>query len=591
MKRAAPIPNTGPAGARLCRVVGALAEVTGLGDARLNELVRIGRARLLGEVLRLQGDKATVQVFEDTNGLALGEPVQRTGKPLQAELGPGLLGSVLDGIGRPLGRLAEAGGDFLAAGISVPTLDREARFDFRPLVEAGVEVEPGDVVGEVAEKALTHRITVPPGRRGRVQRLWKDPLRVDEPALELDDGGDPLTLMQHWPVRRARPVRERLPFEQPLVTGQRIFDFLFPVAEGGAVTVPGGFGTGKTVIEQTLAKHAQADVVVYVGCGERGNEMAEVLHDFGRLVDPRSGQPMLDRTVLVVNTSNMPVAAREASVYLGLTIAEYYRDMGLRVAVMADSLSRWAEAMREIGSRLQQMPGEEGYPTTLASRAASLHERAGPALCLGKPERRGAVTLISAVSPPGGDFAEPVTQACMRVAGALWALDADLAHQRQFPAVDWATSWSLYLPVTDSWFAHHVEPGWPALRAALLALLQRDAELRDIAAVVGAEAMEDADRLTLAGAAAARELVLGQSAYDAADAFCPPAKTFALARATLALVERARSALVGGAAFDEIDLGTARRAIAALRDRPADAWPEGLTAVERALAAVRRSTP
>jgi V/A-type H+-transporting ATPase subunit A len=409
--------------------------------------------------------------------------------------------------------------------------------------------------------------------------------RVDEAFAEFDDG-TALTLLQRWPVRRPRPAAARLPCDRPFITGQRIFDLLFPVAEGGVVAVPGGFGTGKTVIEQSLAKHADADVVVYVGCGERGNEMAEVLADFARLVDPRRGTPALDRTVLIVNTSNMPVAAREASIYLGLTIAEYYRDMGWRVAVMADSLSRWAEALREIGSRLQQMPGEEGYPTYLASRAASLHERAGRVRCTGQPEREGAVTLIGAVSPPGGDFSEPVTQACMRVAGALWALDPELAHQRQFPAVDWHASYSLYAAAVQGWLTRATDARWPVLRAQMLALLQRDAELREVAAIVGPEALEDADRVTLVGAAWVRELVLGQSAFDLEDAFCAPAKTLALAAAALELEGRARRALAGGAAYTEIDLMPAQRAIAAMRSAPAAEQAQRAAEVARALDAI-----
>jgi V/A-type H+-transporting ATPase subunit A len=576
--------------ARITRVVGALAEASGMRDARLNELVRVGAAGLQGEVLRVAGDMATVQVFEDTGGLTLGEPVRRTGGPLHVELGPGLLGSVLDGIGRPLTRLAVASGDFMAAGIEAQTLDRSCRHEFRPSVDAGLEVGPGDVLGQVEERGLAHLILVPPGRRGRLRAIRAGAWLVDEAFAEFDDG-TPLTLLQRWPVRRPRPAAARLPFDRPFITGQRIFDFLFPVAEGGAVAMPGGFGTGKTVIEQSLAKYADADVVVYVGCGERGNEMAEVLADFAKLVDPVRGTPALDRTVLVVNTSNMPVAAREASIYLGLTIAEYYRDMGYRVAVMADSLSRWAEALREIGSRLQQMPGEEGYPTYLASRAASLHERAGRVRCAGQPQRCGAVTLIGAVSPPGGDFSEPVTQACIRVAGALWALDADLAHQRQFPAVDWHASYSLYVEAIQGWFARGTDARWPELRAEMLALLQRDAELREVAAIVGPEALEDADRVTLAGAAAVRELVLGQSAFDAEDAFCAPAKTFALAQATLDLVARARTALDRGAAYAELDLMPAQRAIAALRSAPLAEQPLRAADVARALDNVAAAMP
>jgi len=559
-------------------------------DARLNELVRVGTAGLQGEVLRVSGDQAIIQVFEDTDGLALGEPVRRTGGPLFAELGPGLLGTVFDGIGRPLARLADATGDFMGAGVELPTLDRSRHHEFRPSVGAGTEVGPGDALGHVDERGLLHQVLMPPGRRGRLRAIHAGARRVDEAIAELDDGST-LTLLQRWPVRRPRPTAARLPYSRPFVTGQRIFDFLFPVAEGGVVAMPGGFGTGKTVIEQSLAKYADADVVVYVGCGERGNEMADVLADFARLVDPRRGTPALDRTVLVVNTSNMPVAAREASIYFGLTIAEYYRDMGYRVAVMADSLSRWAEALREIGSRLQQMPGEEGYPTYLASRVASLHERAGRVRCAGQPGRDGAVTLIGAVSPPGGDFSEPVTQACMRVAGALWALDAELAHQRQFPAVDWHASYSLYAGAVEGWFAQATDALWPSLRAQMLRLLQRDAELREVAAIIGPEAMEDADRVTLGGAAAVRELVLGQSAFDAEDAFSSPAKTFALAQATLALVERAGTALSGGRSYSELDLMPAQAAIAALRSAPATEQPGCVAEIVRALDAIVATMP
>jgi V/A-type H+-transporting ATPase subunit A len=396
---------------------------------------------------------------------------------------------------------------------------------------------------------------------------------VTDPLIWLDRGA-PLTLAQRWPVRRPRPVRARLEPTEPFLTGQRIFDFLFPVAEGGTVAVPGGFGTGKTVIEQALAKFGDADIVVYIGCGERGNEMAEVLHEFSALVDPRTGRPVMDRTVLVVNTSNMPVAAREASIYVGLTIAEYFRDMGYRVAVMADSLSRWAEALREVGSRLQEMPGEEGYPTSLASRAAKLHERAGRVTCLGHPARTGSITLISAVSPPGGDFSEPVTQACLRVTSALWALDPALAHQRQFPAVDWQTSYSLDAATMAAYFDRTVDRRWSATRARALDLLQRDAELRDVASVVGPDALEDKDRLLLAAAAALREFVLGQSAFDPNDAFSPPPKTFALADAVLRFFDAAHAALASGTAFADVPMADVRRALAELRDAPA-AGPGG----------------
>jgi len=557
---------------RITRVVGSLARAAGMRDALLNELVGVGDANLLAEVLRVSGDDATLQVFEETSGLALGQPVRRLGLPLAVDLGPGLLGSVIDGIGRPLATLAARSGDFIEPGASAPTLDPARRYEFRPVLAAGIAVREGDVLGTVEERVgFEHRILVPPGTSGVLRSVHAGAVSVLDPVGELEDG-TVLRLMQRWPVRRPRPVAARVAASQPFLTGQRVFDFLFPVAEGGTVAVPGGFGTGKTVIEQSLAKFAQADVVVYVGCGERGNEMAEVLHEFAGLRDPRSGRPVLDRTVLVVNTSNMPIAAREASIYLGLTVAEYFRDMGYRTALMADSLSRWAEALREIGSRLQEMPGEEGYPTYLASRTAKLHERAGRVRCLGSPERHGSVTLISAVSPPSGDFSEPVTQACLRVAGALWALDPELAHQRQFPAVDTGTSYSLYAEAMERWFAAEIDERWGRTRAEVLALLQRDGELRDVASVVGPESLEDGDRLLLAAASLVRELVLGQSAFDPNDAYSPPDKTHRLARAALDVLARGREALAAGATFAELELGPARRALAALRDAsPAEA--------------------
>ncbi len=552
----------------LTRVVGALAEAAGLHGVSLNELVRVGHRQLLGEVLRVSGDQATLQVFEETTGVRVGEPVVREGLPLAIELGPGLLGSVIDGIGRPLARLAEMGGTFIQPGATVPTLDRAARWVFTPSCAVGDAVEPGDVIGTVVDRGgLLTSVMVPPGRRGVVRAARAGEVAVDAPVVELMDG-DPITLIQKWPVRRPRPLASRVEATRPFLTGQRIFDLLFPVVEGGTVAVPGGFGTGKTVIEQALAKYGDADVIVYIGCGERGNEMAEVLHDFSTLRDPRTGSPVMDRTVLVVNTSNMPVAARESSVYVGLTIAEYFRDMGYRVAVMADSLSRWAEALREVGSRLQEMPGEEGYPTTLASRTAKLLERAGCVRCLGRPERSGSVTVISAVSPPGGDFSEPVTQACLRVTGALWALDPALAHQRQFPAVDWEQSYSLHAEAMARHFNQEVDARWASTRARILDLLQRDAELREVAGIVGPEALEDKDRLLLASAAAVREFVLGQSAFDANDAFSPPAKTFALADAALAAFDRGAGALEEGRAFADLPIDAERRALAGLRDRP-----------------------
>jgi V/A-type H+-transporting ATPase subunit A len=575
---------------RIVRVGGALVEARPMAAAALYELARVGHRALLGEVIRVDRDTATVQVYEEATGLEVGEPVALSGDTLTAQLGPGLLGSVLDGVGRPLGRLATDGRDFVEPGAAAPMLDPERRWDFTPLARVGERVAGGDVLGTVEERpGLIHRVLVPPALAGALVDIRGGAFTVAEPLGRLD-GGASLTLAQRWPVRQPRPVARRLPAVRPFLTGQRVFDFLFPVAEGGSVAVPGGFGTGKTVIEQSLARYGDADVVVFVGCGERGNEMAEVLAEFPQLADPRTGRSIMDRTVLVANTSNMPVAAREASVYLGVTIAEYYRDMGYRVALMADSLSRWAEALREIAARLQEMPGEEGYPTTLGNRLAKFYERAGRVEPLGRPDRNGALTVISAVSPPGGDFSEPVTQASLRVAGALWALDATLAHQRQFPAVDWETSYSLYAAATAPWFAEQAGADWPELRREALALLQRERELREIAGLVGPEALQDADRLLLEAARLLRETVLAQSAYAPHDAFSPVEKTYRLAALARAYYRAGRRALEAGTPFERLDPAPVRRALAALRDGPGATLAAGVAGVEAAIAAVGGGT-
>lgn len=573
---------------RVVRASGALVEVSPASGASLFELVRVGEHQLLGEIVAVDGEDATVQVYEETAGLRVGEPVELSGESLTVDLGPGLLGSVLDGVGRQLERLAEHGGGFIAPGASAPTLDPDRVWLFTPAVKSGVELLPGDVLGSVEERpGFPHRILVPPDTKGTLAELRGGESPIGKPIGELVDG-TPLLLAQRWPIRRSRPVAHRLAPGPPLLTGQRIFDFLFPVAEGGSVAVPGGFGTGKTVIEQSLAKYAAADVVVFIGCGERGNEMAEVLSEFPDLVDPRSGRSLMDRTVLIVNTSNMPVAAREASVYLGLTIAEYYRDMGCRVAVMADSLSRWAEALREISSRLREMPGEEGFPTYLASRLGRAYERAGRVEALGRPVRQGSLTLVSAISPPGGDFSEPVTQASLRVAGALWALDPSLAHQRQFPAVDWETSYSLYTAQTLAWFEENAAPDWGELRRLVLDLLERDAEIREIASLVGPEALQDIDRLTLESASLVREVVLGQNAFDPNDAFSSTAKTYRLASLAMELHRRAGELLESGVPIEKLDLGAAWRSLVRLRDSGEEQLEERGRETEAALGGVGR---
>ncbi len=501
------------------------------------------------------------------------------------ELGPGLLGSVLDGIGRPISRLAESSGDFLAPGTSARTLDATRRWTFTPAAAPGDAVEGGDVLGTVQEGGLVHRVLVPPAVAGTIRSLETGEFSVDDPIGALEDG-TALHLTQAWPVRSPRPIAERLTMDRPFITGQRVFDFLFPIAEGGNAAVPGGFGTGKTIIEQSLAKFAETDIVVFVGCGERGNEMAELLSEFPALEDPRTGRPLMERTVLIVNTSNMPVAARETSMYLGVTVAEFYRDMGYRVALMIDSASRWAEALREIAARLQEMPGEEGYPTYLASRLGRFFERAGRVRALGAPEREGSVTIIGAISPPGGDFSEPVTQAALRVTGALWSLDASLAHQRHFPAVDWETSYTLYADALTPWFARELGSDWAELRAEVTAMLQRERELRDIAALVGPESLADADRFDMAAAAMVREIVLRQNAYHPVDRLSSGTKTYALATAARLVRDAGREAIERGASAGKLDLTPVKRALAAMRDAPDEELAARLEEVRRAAAAM-----
>ncbi len=573
--------------ARLVRIVGALAEAEPLAEgASLYELVRVGNRGLLGEVVRIAGRRGTIQVYEETSGLSLGEPVTLTHEALTIELGPGLLGGVLDGVGRPLVDVALHHGDFVTPGTTSPTLDAARRWAFTPTVPPGSVVQGGDQLGTVEERpGFVHRVLVPPDISGTVASIDGGDFTVHEPFGRLTDD-TPLCLAHRWPVRRPRPVSQRLASHVPFITGQRVFDLLFPVAEGGSVALPGGFGTGKTVIEQSLAKYAKADVVIYVGCGERGNEMAEVLEEFPHLTDLRTGQSVMDRTVLLVNTSNMPVAAREASVYVGITIAEFYRDMGYRVALMADSLSRWAEALREISARLQEMPGEEGYPTYLGNRLGQFYERAGLVTTLGQPPREGSLTVIGAISPPGGDFSEPVTQASLRVTGALWALDPELAHQRQFPAVDWETSYSLHAESTTAWFVAHVDADWPAVRRETLALLQRDRDLREIAALVGPEALQDEDRLLLEAARLVRDHVLGQSAYDPNDALSTLTKTFLLASLAREVLTAGTRALAAGRSFEQLELTGITRLMAELRSAPIGELDARAAALRQALEGV-----
>ncbi|GEJ56302.1 V-type ATP synthase subunit A [Anaeromyxobacter diazotrophicus] len=535
----------------LVRVAGPMAVARGLGAVGLNEVVLVGAERLTAEVIRVRGELATLQVYEDTAGLGLLEPATPTGAPLEVELGPGLLGRIFDGLQRPLDVLARSG-DFLGRGERAPALDRARRLAFTPQVRRGDPVRGGQRLGVVraAGGEEDEPVLAPPDADGVAAEVRAGEVRVDEPVVILE-GGRALAPMHRWPVRRPRPVLRRLAPEVPFLTGQRILDVLFPVAEGGTAIVPGGFGTGKTVLEQALAKFGAADVIVYVGCGERGNEMAEVLEEFPRLEDPRTGRPLMSRTVMVVNTSNMPVAGREASISTGFTLAEYFRDLGLRVALMIDSTSRWAEALREISARLEELPGEEGYPTSLGSRVAQLYERAGRAVPL-SGAGEGSITVVGAVSPPGGDFSEPVTQAFLRATGAVWALSADLAHRRHFPAVDWTRSWSLDAPGVAGWFEREAGEGFGRLRAEALRLLSRERELLEIAQLVGMDALQDEERLLLAAARLVREGFLRQNAYHPVDRSTPPARARAMLSALLGFHAAAAAALGQGAPLEAV---------------------------------------
>jgi V/A-type H+-transporting ATPase subunit A len=515
---------------RIVKISGPAVVASGMREAGIYHRVLVGSLGLLGEVIRIKGDHVTIQVYEDTTGLSLGEEVAGFGEPLMAELGPGLISSIFDGIQRPLELLLREQGDFISRGLLVSSLSRTSRWNFIPAVKPGEGVIPGDVVGTVQETdRILHRIMVPPGISGKIREVRPGSFTVEETIAVLEDGVE-IKLMQRWPVRVPRPFKKRLLPTLPFITGQRIFDMVFPVAMGGTAIVPGGFGTGKTVAEQSLAKYARADVIIYIGCGERGNEMTGVLAEFPELRDPQTGRPLMERTILVINTSNMPVAAREASIFTGITIAEYYRDMGCQVALMADSTSRWAEALREISSRLEEMPGEEGYPTYLGTRLSHYYERGGRVVCLGKEERTGSVTIVSAISPPGGDFSEPVSQSSMRIAGGVWALDSDLARRRHFPAINWRMSYSLYTDLLDPWFQENVAPDWPRLRAWLMEMLQKEDDLLEVAQLVGVDALQDEQRVVLEISRLIREEYLRQSSFSEVDASCPLQKQYWMLR-------------------------------------------------------------
>ncbi|MCL6642705.1 MAG: V-type ATP synthase subunit A [Candidatus Bipolaricaulota bacterium] len=528
---------------KIARISGPVVNARGMEGIKIRDLVRVGELGLVGEVIEVQGDQVSIQVYEETDGLKVGEPVKSDGKPFLAELGPGLLGMIYDGIQRPLEIIRDQTGNFIARGATGDPLSRTRKWHFVPTVKAGTPVAHGDVIGWVQEtRAIQHRVLVPEGGAGKILKIKEGDYTVDEPVAELDTG-QKLFMKQLWPIRRPRPIVQKVAAGVPLVTGQRIFDVFFPVTKGGSAIVPGPFGSGKTVTQQALAKWSDADIVVYIGCGERGNEMTEVLTEFPHLEDPRTGQPLMNRTVLIANTSNMPVAARETSIYTGITIAEYYRDMGYDVALMADSTSRWAEALREISGRLEEMPGEEGYPPYLASRIAEFYERAGRVICLGSDRREGSVTVIGAVSPPGGDFSEPVTQNSLRIAGAFWGLDARLAYSRHFPAINWLTSYSLYLDALQEWYTHNVGTDFLQMRRELLEILQKEDELKKIVQLVGKESLSEPDKLLLDIARTIRDDFLRQNAFHEVDAFCPLKKQYYMMKAILVFYEACRRAL------------------------------------------------
>ena len=532
-------------------MAGPLVIATGMRDANMFDVVRVSKQRLIGEIIEMHGDEASIQVYEETAGLGPGEPVESTEMPLSVELGPGLITSIYDGIQRPLDDIMKvSGGNNLKRGVEVPSLKRDLKWNFVPTAIVGDTVEAGDIIGTVQETAVVEqRIMIPYGIQGTIKEIKAGEFTVEDvvAVVTTPDGDKDVTLMQKWPVRKGRPYKEKLPPSMPLITGQRVVDMFFPIAKGGVAAVPGPFGSGKTVIQHQLAKWAEADIVVYIGCGERGNEMTDVLNEFPELKDPKTGKSLMERTVLIANTSDMPVAAREASIYTGITIAEYFRDMGYSVALMADSTSRWAEALREMSGRLEEMPGEEGYPAYLGSRLAQFYERAGHVINLGKDGREGALSVIGAVSPPGGDTSEPVSQATLRIVKVFWGLDSALAYKRHFPAINWLTSYSLYLDNISGWFDKNVSEEWMAGRQSMMSLLQEEAELNEIVQMVGMDALSAPDRLKMEAARSIREDFLHQNSFHEVDTYTSLKKQLLMMKLVLAYYDQAMEALKNGA--------------------------------------------
>ena len=570
--------------AKIIRIAGPLVEADGMRGHQMHEVVRVGDEGLIGEIIKLEGDIASIQVYEETGGVKPGEPVKGTGRTLSVELGPGVLKSIYDGIQRPLNLIENISGNYITRGISVPPIDKTKKWNFKGIVKEGDEVFGGDIIGEVKEtKIITHKIMIPPNLKGTVTHIEEGKFKVNDTVCILEDDGKEhkIQMMQIWPVRKPRPFVEKFDCDVPLISGQRIFDTFFPLAKGGTAAIPGGFGTGKTVTQHQLAKWVDAEVIVYVGCGERGNEMTEVLEEFPHLEDPKHGFPLMERTVLIANTSNMPVAAREASVYTGITLAEYYRDMGYNTALMADSTSRWAEAMREISGRLEEMPGEEGYPAYLASRLAEFYERSGRVKCLGSDNRTGSTSIIGAVSPPGGDFSEPVTQNTLRVTHVFWALDVKLADRRHFPAINWLTSYSLYSDTLSDWFNNNINKKWMSNRIKAMTILQKESELEEIVQLVGPDALPDRERLILDVARMIREDFLQQNAYHEVDTFCPLRKQYRMLKLILKFHDYALSALEGGMTQEEISRLDVVDSIAKMKYVPNETFDKEFDRIEK----------
>ena len=541
---------------KITKVSGPLIEAEGLTDANIYDVVEVSKDKLIGEIIEMRGDVASIQVYEETTGIGPGDEVKSTGRPLSVELGPGMLERMYDGIQRPLEKLEMLAGNFLEKGVTAPALDREKLWDFEPLAQVGDQVVAGDILGSVEETTvITHKIMVPYGISGKLKDIKAGEFTVADTiaVVETEDGDKEINMIQYWPVRQGRPIKEKIDPNEPLITGQRVIDTFFPVAKGGTAAIPGPFGSGKTVVQHQIAKYADADIVIYVGCGERGNEMTDVLNEFPELVDPKTGESIMKRTVLIANTSNMPVAAREASIYTGITLAEYYRDMGYNVAMMADSTSRWAEALREMSGRLEEMPGDEGYPAYLASRVADFYERAGKVRVLGNREDIGTLSVIGAVSPPGGDMSEPVTQATLRIVKVFWGLDYDLSYQRHFPAINWLSSYSLYQDKMDKFIDGNVDEEFSTMRKRAMSLLQQESSLQEIVRLVGADSLSDQDQLKLEVSKMIREDFLQQNAFHEVDTYCSLKKQNVMLDLILYNYDKSLEALANGIDLDKLE--------------------------------------